>query len=161
MQIDDQEDCRSLVMSEIMTPDVANFQGNVHGGYLLQLLDQVAYACASRYAGKITVTLSVDQVFFKEPIHVGELVSCYATVNYVGTTSMEIGIRVVAENLFTRVKRHTNTCYFTMVAVDDNGKPTRVSALTDLNEVQLRRYNEALIRKEGRMQLYKLRQQHK
>lgn len=152
-----EDDRRSVVMSEIMSPNMINFQGNVHGGYLLQLLDHVAYACASRYAGKPVVTLSVDQVFFKEPLHVGELVTFYATVNYVGRTSIEVGIRVVAENLFTQVIRHTNSCYFTMVAVDENGKPTPVKPLVIQNEIQKNRFEAALERKEARMKIYKKR----
>ncbi len=78
-----------LIMSELMMPDTANFSGNVHGGELLRLLDQVAYSCASRYSGNYCVTLSVDKVLFKEPIHVGDLVTFYASVNYTGRTSME------------------------------------------------------------------------
>ncbi len=148
------KDPRTLVMSEVMTPDKVNFNGNVHGGHLLSLLDRVAYACASRYAARTIVTLSVDQVFFKEPIYVGELVICSACVNYVGNTSLEIGIRVVAENLLKRTSRHTNTCYFTMVALDDNGRPTKIPPLTIENPVQQRRYNEALQRKKARLQLH-------
>jgi uncharacterized protein (TIGR00369 family) len=90
-------DQRELTMSVLMTPDMANFSGNVHGGVLLKLLDQVAYACASRHAGCYEVTLSVDQVVFKQPIHVGEMVTFYASVNHVGRTSMEVGIKVVTE----------------------------------------------------------------
>lgn len=148
-------DPRTLVMSEVMTPDKVNFNGNVHGGHLLSLLDRVAYACASRYAAKTIVTLSVDQVFFKEPIYVGELVICSASVNYVGHTSLEIGIRVVAENLLKRTSRHTNTCYFTMVALGDDGKPTQVPPLTIENPTQQRRYDEAVQRKQTRLQLHK------
>lgn len=99
-------------MTVLMTPDMANFAGNVHGGTVLRFLDQVAYACASRYSGCYVVTLSVDQVTFREPIHVGELVSFLATVNYVGTSSMEIGIKVVAENIQTQTVRHANSCFF-------------------------------------------------
>lgn len=105
-----------LQMSILMTPDMANFSGNVHGGDLLKLLDQVAYACASRYSGHYCVTLSVDKVTFKEPIYVGELVTFLASVNLVGRTSMEVGIRVEAQNIRDRTVRHTNSCYFTMVA---------------------------------------------
>jgi acyl-CoA hydrolase len=148
-----QDDRHSLVMSEIMTPDMVNFQGNVHGGYLLKLLDRVAYVCASRYSGKPTVTLSVDQVVFKEPIHVGELVTFYASVNYVGRTSMEIGIRVVAENFLTNQSRHTNTSYFTMVAVDEKGKPVAVTPLEIKNTTQQRRYDEAILRKQARLKV--------
>ena len=154
-QIHHDDKRRILVMSEIMTPNMVNFGGNVHGGHLLQMLDHVAYACAARYAGRLVVTLSVDQVFFKEPIYVGELVTFHARVNYVGRTSMEIGIRVVAENLLTRAERHTNTCYFTMVAVDDKGKPAKVPTFTIEDETDQRRYDEAVARKEIRLQMFK------
>ena len=155
MQSDELEhnDRRALIMSEIMTPDRVNFHGNVHGGYVLGLLDRVAYACASRYAAKTIVTLSVDQVVFKQPIYVGELVICYANVNYVGNTSLEVGIRVVCENLLTQVSRHTNTCFFTMVAIDENDKPTKVPPLTLNNDLQKRRFTEALQRKDLRLKL--------
>jgi acyl-CoA hydrolase len=142
---------RSLIMSEIMTPNMVNFQGHIHGGYILSLLDRVAYACAARYIGGNAVTLSVDQVVFKEPIYVGELVICYATVNYVGRTSMEIGIRVISENLMTSQCRHTNTCFFTMVAVDEKGKPMQAPPLPIENEMQKRRFEEALERKQARL----------
>lgn len=147
------EDNRTIIMSEIMTPEMANFHGNIHGGHILKLLDHVAYACASRYSGKFIVTLSVDHVVFREPIHVGELVTFYGTVNYVGNTSIEVGIRVVAEDLFTRNRRHTNTCYFTMVALDKQGKPTKVPPLSLNDETQKRRYEEALVRKEMRLKM--------
>src|ERR1700744_1194091 len=97
-----------LSMTVLMTPDMANFSGNVHGGHILKLLDQVAYACASRYAARYVVTLSVDRVTFREPIHGGELVTFLASVNYTGRTSMEVGIKVSAENIHTRVLRHVN-----------------------------------------------------
>lgn len=141
-----------LYMSILMTPDMANFIGNVHGGDLLKMLDQVAYACASRYSGSYVVTLSVDQVMFREPIYVGELVTFAASVNYVGTTSMEIGIRVEAEDVRARTIRHTNSCYFTMVAIDDNGKPTPIPPLDIKNDLQQCRADAAFERKSLRMQ---------
>jgi acyl-CoA hydrolase len=98
-------------MTVLMTPDTANFSGNVHGGTILKLLDQVAYACASRYAGRYVVTLNVDQVIFRQPIHVGELVTFLASVNHTGTSSMEIGIKVIAEEIRTRELRHVNSCF--------------------------------------------------
>ncbi|AXE32695.1 acyl-CoA thioesterase [Chromobacterium phragmitis] len=143
---------RELVMSVLMTPDMANFSGNVHGGVLLKLLDQVAYACASRYAGCYVVTLSVDQVLFKQPIHVGELVTFFASVNHVGRTSMEVGIKVVAENIQQRSQRHTNSCYFTMVAYQD-GKPMAVPALALDTEEQRQRFRAAEMRKQLRMEM--------
>ena len=94
-----------LSMTVLMTPDMANFAGNVHGGTILKLLDQVAYACASRYAGRYVVTLSVDQVTFRQPVHVGELVTFLASVNYTGTTSLEVGIKVITENIQAHLVR--------------------------------------------------------
>ncbi|MBU2891577.1 MULTISPECIES: acyl-CoA thioesterase [Celeribacter] len=138
---------RYLEMTEMMTPDLANFSGKVHGGALLRLLDLVAFSCASRYSGQYAVTLSVDQVMFKEPIHVGELVHCRATVNYVGRSSMEIGIRVEAENIRTQTVRHTNSCYFTMVAVDENGKTVEVPRFTPESDVDKQRWHAAELRK--------------
>ncbi len=137
---------RTLEMSILMTPNYANFIGNVHGGDLLRLLDQVAYACASRYSGHHCVTLSVDKVLFKEPIHVGELVTFRASVNYTGRTSMEIGIRVEAQNIQTRVIRHTNSSYFTMVAVED-GTPVKVPSLPLETDLQKERFARAKKRK--------------
>lgn len=153
----DYDDKRSVVMAEIMTPDNVNFGGNIHGGYLLSLLDKVAYVCATRYSGHYIVTLSVDQVLFKQPIHVGELVTCFASVNAVGRTSMEIGIKVVAENIMTRECRHTNSCYLTMVALDAQNKPTAIKPLEIHTPLQKRRYEEAMIRKKMRM---KFREEH-
>ncbi len=143
-----------LSMTVLMTPDMANFSGNVHGGTILKLLDQVAYACASRYAGEYVVTLSVDQVMFRQPIHVGELVTFLASVNYTGTTSMEIGIRVVAENIQQRVVRHVNSCYFTMVAVDADRKPVQVPQLTPQSPEQQQRWDQALLRKQARQMVH-------
>ncbi len=142
---------RELTMSVLMTPDMANFSGNVHGGVLLKLLDEVAYACASRYAGCYVVTLSVDQVLFKQAIHVGEMVTFYASVNHVGRTSMEVGIKVVAENILERTVRNTTRCYFTMVAFD-KGKSVAVPPLTLDTETQKKRFREAEIRKEMRLE---------
>jgi acyl-CoA hydrolase len=132
-----------LSMTILMTPDMANFSGNVHGGHILKYLDQVAYACASRYAGQYVVTLSVDQVVFREPIHVGELVTFLASVNYTGRTSMEIGIKVITEDIRQKLVRHTNSCYFTMVAVDELGNPTPVPALEPRNEEERQRFEAA------------------
>ncbi len=145
-------DQNSLTMSILMTPDMANFSGNVHGGTILKLLDQVAYACASRYSGTYVVTLSVDQVIFKEPIKVGEMVSFLANVNYVGRSSMEIGIRVEAQNIQTREIRHTNSCYFTMVSVDNTGKPSATPSLNLDTQLKQCRYEAALRRKKIRLQ---------
>ena len=139
-----------LTMTVLMTPDMANFSGNVHGGTILKLLDQVAYACASRYAGRYVVTLSVDQVMFRQPIHVGELVTFLASVNYTGTSSMEVGIKVISENIQQGSTRHVNSCFFTMVAVDDARKPVRVLPLVPATPDERRRHAAAQVRKEMR-----------
>ncbi len=144
-----------LIMSELMMPDTANFSGNVHGGDLLRLLDQVAYSCASRYSGYYCVTLSCDRVLFKEPIHIGELVTFYSSVNYTGRTSMEIGIRVEAQNIRTGAIRHTNSCYFTMVAME-NGKTVEIPQLEVKTELQRCRWEKAKKRKEMSLQSSKI-----
>lgn len=133
-----------------MTPDMANFSGKVQGGALLNLLDRAAFTCASRYSQHYAVTLSVDQVIFREPINVGELVLFYASINYVGRTSVEVGIRVDAEDVRSGKRRHTNSCYFTMVAVDDDGKPTVVPPFSPQTEIDVRRYRAAQLRRELR-----------
>jgi len=142
-------------LTVLMTPDMANFSGNVHGGYILKLLDQVAYACAARYAGGYVVTLSVDQVVFRQPIHVGELVTFLASVNFTGSTSMEIGIKVITENIQKRSVRHTNSCFFTMVAVDENFKPKPVPPIQPATPDEIRRYKAAQVRRELRQELEK------
>lgn len=139
-------------MTVLMTPDMANFSGNVHGGAILKLLDQVAYACASRYAGGYVVTLSVDQVTFRQPIHVGELVTFLAAINYTGTTSMEVGIKVITENIQTQTVRHANSCFFTMVAVNESGKATAVPAHVPATSDEQRRFMAAKARKDLRRQ---------
>ena len=142
-----------LTMTVLMTPDKTNFFGNVHGGDVLKLLDQVAYACASRYAGKHVVTLSVDQVTFKQPIHVGELLTFLASVNYTGTSSIEVGIKVIAENILSKVVRHVNSCFLTMVAMDENRKPTPVPKFAPSTPDEVRRYKSAKLRIEMRREL--------
>ena len=128
------EDRRSLSMTVLMTPDMANFAGKVHGGTLLKFLDQVAYSCASRYAGAYAVTLSVDRVLFRDAILVGELVSFSATVNY-------------TENIRDGTRRHTNSSYFTMVAVDDAGNPVSVPPLVPVTELECVRHQAAVARR--------------
>lgn len=151
----------SITMSEVMTPKKANFAGNIHGGHLLAMIDRVAYACAARYAKTYVVTVSVDKVDFKQPIHIGELVTCHANINHVGHSSMEVGIKVLAENLTSGEQRHTNTCYLTMVAVDENRKPIKVKPL-ELNTFEKqRRFQEAEIRKQMRKKYHQEHQQRK
>ncbi len=140
-------DKKSLYMTVLMTPDMANFSGKVHGGTLLKLLDQVAYSCASRYCGTYVVTLSVDRVLFRDSIGVGELVSFAAAVNYTGRTSLEVGIRVETENIRDGSRRHTNSSYFTMVAVDEAGSPVPIPPLVPVTEVERERFQAATARR--------------
>ena len=112
-------------ITELMIPSYANFGGKIHGGILLSLMDKVAYACASKHASTYCVTVSVDNVEFLQPVEVGELVSLHASVNYVGRTSLIIGIRVEAQNVKLGTIKHTNSSYFTMVAKGDDDKPTK------------------------------------
>ncbi len=142
-----------LSMTVLMTPDTANFSGKVHGGTILKLLDQAAYACASRYAGRYVVTLSVDQVMFRLPIQVGELVTFMASVNHTGTSSMEIGIKVIAEEIRSKVVRHVNSCFFTMIAVDDDGKPTAVPPWHPVSVEERRRHAAAEMRRAMRREM--------
>ena len=135
-------------ITELMIPSYANFGGKIHGGILLSLMDKVAYACASKHAGAYCVTVSVDKVEFLKPVEVGELVSLHASVNYVGRTSMIVGIRVEAQQVKTSIIRHTNSCYFTMVAKDDADKPCEVPKLILENNNDIRRFIEAMRMKE-------------
>ncbi|MEM7599538.1 MAG: acyl-CoA thioesterase [Pseudomonadota bacterium] len=138
---------RTLEMTVLMTPEMANFSGNVHGGALLNLLDRVAFSCASRYSGRYCVTLSVDQVIFKKPIFVGELVTFLASINATGRSSMEVGIRVEAEEIQSGKVRHTNSCYFTCVAVDDDRKPVAVPKLIPEGDEARKREEAAILRR--------------
>lgn len=135
-------------VSELMIPAYANFGGKIHGGILLSLMDKVAYACASKHASNYCVTVSVDHVDFVQPVEVGEMVTLFASVNYVGKTSLVVGIKVIAENFKAGTVKHTNTSYFTMVAKDEEGKPTAVPLLILENKEELKRCLEAIKRKE-------------
>jgi acyl-CoA hydrolase len=135
-----------ITMTELMIPSYANFGGKIHGGILLGLMDKVAYACAAKHAGGYCVTVSVDEVNFLEPVEVGELVSLHASVNYVGNSSLVVGIRVTSENVATGVRRHTNTSYFTMVAKGDDGKPRMVPGLLLESRDDVRRFIESVRR---------------
>jgi len=119
----------SVTISELMTPEHANFLGKVFGGSILALLDKCAYVTASRFAGTICVTASFERVDFHSPIEVGELVHLTGTVDYVGRTSLQVRIEVQAENIQQRTVRHTNSCIVTMVAIDEHGRPTPVPRL--------------------------------
>jgi len=135
-------------ITELMIPSYANFGGKIHGGILLSLIDKVAYACASKHAGEYCVTVSVDDVDFLQPVEVGELVSLHASVNYVGQTSLVVGIKVIAENVKLGSVKHTNTSYVTMVAKNEENKPTFVPPLILETKEEVRRFYEAMKRRE-------------
>src|SRR5476651_2340767 len=138
------------VITELMIPSYSNFGGKIHGGILLSLMDKVAYVCAAKHAGNYCVTASIDTVDFLQPVEVGELLSLMASVNYVGNTSLVVGIRVISENVKTNTVQHTNTSYFTMVAKDEQNQPTLVPGLILENPLEVRRFVEAIRRKELR-----------
>ncbi len=131
-------------ITELMIPSYANFGGKIHGGILLSLMDKVAFACATKHSGNYCVTVSVGAVEFLQPVEVGDLVSLLASVNYVGRTSMIIGIRVIAENVKLGLVKHTNTSYFTMVAKDEQNRPTMVPPLLLENEEEVKRFIESM-----------------
>ncbi|MCU0358663.1 MAG: acyl-CoA thioesterase [Cyclobacteriaceae bacterium] len=135
-------------ITELMIPAYANFGGKIHGGILLSLMDKAAYACASKHSGTYCVTVTVDNVEFLQPVDVGELVSLHASVNYVGRSSMVVGIRVEALNVKTHAVKHTNSSFFTMVAKDDDNKPTLVPKLILENREDVKRFIEAMRMKE-------------
>ncbi len=139
------------VMSELMMPQHANIMGNVFGGVVLSLVDRVAAVAAIRHSNRQCVTVSVDKVDFREPIHVGELLTAYGRVNFAGKTSMEVGVKVLSENPLTGQKRHTNSCYLTYVALDDNRVPTEVPPILPETQDEKRRYDRAAQRRASRV----------
>ena len=136
--------------SELMMPQDANNLGHVFGGAVLAMMDKVAAIAAFRHARSNVVTVSIDRVDFREPIHVGDLVVMKASVNYVGRTSMEVGVRVEAEDLISGRRRHTNSCYLTFVAIDRNGRPIEVPLLQAETPDEVRRHRAAEERKRRR-----------
>ncbi|UCC26455.1 MAG: acyl-CoA thioesterase [Gemmatimonadales bacterium] len=140
-------------VSELMMPDQVNNLGHVFGGVILSMVDRAAAVAAMRHAGRPCVTVSIDRVDFREPIFAGQLVTCRARVNYVGRTSMEVGVRVTAENLLTREVRHTNTCYLTFVAIDQESRPVPVPPLELATEEDRQRFHEGKRRREVRQAL--------
>jgi len=139
------------IMSRLMMPSDANSAGLVHGGTVLKLVDTISYICASRHSKQRCVTASIDKVNFWKPIKIGELITLYASVNYVGKTSIEVGVRVEAENLRTGKKAHTNSCYVTMVAINDKGKPTKAPKVIPQTTEEKSRYTQAEQRRKSRL----------
>ncbi len=135
-----------VTFSQLMLPSHSNFSGKIHGGFILSLLDQIAFACASKYSGKYCVTASVDRVDFLTPVEVGELLTLKASVNYVGNTSMVIGIRVESQNIQTGEIKHCNSSYFTMICKEDDGEKAEAPKLILKNLNEVRRFYKALHR---------------
>ncbi|ASO08135.1 uncharacterized protein (TIGR00369 family) [Arenibacter algicola] len=140
-----------ISITELMLPSHSNFGGKVHGGHILNLMDQIAFACASKHSRKYCVTASVNKVDFLNPIEVGELITLKASVNYTGRTSMVIGVRVESENVTTGKKKHCNSSYFTMVAKDADGRSTPVPGLIIEDEQGVRRFCRSIQRKKQAM----------
>lgn len=135
-------------LTELMIPSYANFGGKIHGGIIMGLMDKVAYVCAAKHAGNYCVTASVDAIDFLAPVEVGELLSLMASVNYVSRTSLVVGIRVISENVRTKEVKHTNTSYFTMVAMNEDHKPAQVPGLILKSDDDIRRFFQAYHKKE-------------
>jgi uncharacterized protein (TIGR00369 family) len=131
--------------TELMIPSYANFGGKVHGGIILSLLDKVAYICASKHSHQYCVTVAVEGVEFKSPVEVGDLVEIKASVNYVGRTTMIVGMRVESFNPRDGIVRHTNSCYFTMAAKDEQGNLAEVPGLILKTQKQVQRFCEGKI----------------
>lgn len=138
--------------SQLMLPQHSNNLGLVFGGVILAMMDTASAVCAIRHARTTCVTASVDRVDFREPVHLGDLVIMKCSVNYVGRTSMEVGVRVESEDLTTGVRRHTNSCYLTFVAIDRNGRPIEVPRLAPESEDEIRRYEAAKARRRRRLE---------
>jgi len=135
-------------ITQLMLPSHSNFSGKIHGGHILNLMDQIAFACASKHSNHYSVTASVNKVDFLNPIEVGELVTLKASVNYTGRTSMVIGLRVESEDIQTGKVKHCNSSYFTMVAKDEHGKNVPVPGLILDTKQSIRRFARSIARQE-------------
>jgi acyl-CoA hydrolase len=154
----DKSVCESRVeMAQVMLPVDANQAGNVHGGSIMKLIDTAAGIVALRHCRSNVVTASMDRLDFHEPVFIGELVLLRASINYVGETSMEIGVRVEAENLMTGEVRHTNSAYLTMVALDEHRRPRQVPRVVPQTQDERRRFEEGKARAQRRRELRQVR----
>lgn len=135
-------------ITQLMLPSHSNFGGKVHGGHILSLMDQIAFACASKHSQHYCVTASVNRVNFLNPIEVGELVTLKASINYTGRTSMVVGVRVESENITSGERKHCNSSYFTMVAKTDDGKNVPIPGLIVSDNHGIRRFARSKYRKQ-------------
>jgi uncharacterized protein (TIGR00369 family) len=140
-----------VTLAVAMNPADANPLGDVHGGVIMKLVDEAGGICAIRHARRPTVTVTMDSVTFLSPVRVGDLVTLRASINWVGRTSIEVGIRVEAENVLTGQVTHTNSAYAVYVALDDGGKPTPVPPLLLENDEELRHWEEGVHRQGHRL----------
>jgi uncharacterized protein (TIGR00369 family) len=140
-----------VTLSQHMDLGQANFMGNVHGGEIMKLIDTAAGIAASRHAGGPVVTASLDQMSFLHPVHVGDVVLVHASVNDVGRTSIEVGVRVEAEEILSGRRTHTSSAYLVFVALDERGQPRPVPGITPETEVERHRQAEAKIRRQHRL----------
>ena len=138
--------------SEIMMPQHSNVLGHIFGGVILSMMDKTAAVSAFRHARNACVTVSIDRVDFREPIHVGDLIIMKASVNFTGRTSMEVGVRVEAEDMISGNRRHTNSCYLTFVAIDRNGRPVEIPQVQPETPIEQRRYAAAQERRRRRLE---------
>lgn len=150
-----------VTMTQLMAPQDANLFGSVFGGVILAAVDRIAYVCATRHSCHPTVTASFDQVDFRSPVAIGEIVTLKAAVNTVGRTSMEIGVRVEAESVHGGAPRHTNSCYVTMVAIDEERRPVPVPHLELRTPEEYRRHRDAEERRSSRLELARRRKQRR
>lgn len=147
-----------ISLAQLMQPEHANNLGNVHGGWIMKLVDEAGALACIRHAQQRVVTIAVDQMVFREPIRIGDLVTISAEVSYVGRTSIEAEIQVMAENPLTGVVTHTNNAYLVYVALDEFGKPIEVPPLIPENDAQRRRMEEGKARQAYRLAQSKLRE---
>ena len=147
-----------LTIVSQMTHEDANLGGNVHGGVIMKNIDTAAGIVACRHANSFVVTASIDRIDFHSPVYVGDLLRLIASINYVGKTSMEVGVRVEAENFMSGKVRHTASAYLTFVSLDKEGKPSPVPPLILETDEEKRRNREAQIRREARLRLRKIEQ---
>ena len=140
-----------IQLAQIMMPEHANTQGNVHGGWIMKLVVEAGGLAATRHSAHRTVTVAIDQMVFRHPIHIGDLVLFNAEVTYAGRTSMEVEVKVIAENPISSEQIHTNSAYLVYVAIDDNGKPAQVPPLLAETPEEQARMNAAVVRQHRRL----------
>jgi len=140
-----------ITISQLMHPEHANLLGNVHGGWIMKLVDEAGALACMRHAQKKVVTVAIDSMTFRQPIRIGDLIILTAEVTYTGRTSLEVEVQVLAENPITGERTHTNTAYLVYVALDDEGKPTAVPPLRPETEDEKRKAEQARERQERRL----------